>query len=116
MDDRTVFSTDDLPKRRLVVKATLATRSAINAEREIVILREQMVRQIAQKCVEHDDLVRIVPDGPFVSLTVDCIVLTTDELADLMRRQFHAGLEHARQFTRTWEPTAFTVQAGEVKP
>lgn len=94
----TIFSTDNLPKRRLIVQMTLANRFAAGAGREISAMREKVARQVAQKCVEFDDLVEITIDGPFIQVQADCIVMTQNELADLMRAQFRAGLDHARGF------------------
>jgi hypothetical protein len=94
----TIFSTDDLPKRRLYLKQTLANRNANDAGREISIMREQITKQIAQKCVENGELVSIVASDMFVAVVADCIILTTDELDALMRKQFRAGIDHARNF------------------
>lgn len=93
-----IFSIDDLPKRRLAIKSTLANRFASDVGREVVIMRDKIARQIAQKCAECDDLVTITPNGPFLEVRADCIIMTTDELAELMRKQFRSGIEHATHF------------------
>jgi adenylate kinase len=95
---RTVFNFDDLPKRNLYIKKTLTNLNAREVGQEISILREQIVKEVARKCAEHDGLVTISPSGVFVEVVADIIVLTSDEFADLMRRQFRDGLEHAHQF------------------
>ena len=100
----TIFNTDNLPKRRLVVQMTIANRFAAGAGREISAMREKIARQLAQKCVECDDLVEIVADDLFLKVQADCIIMTQNELADLMRAQFKAGLEHARGFMTTCYP------------
>lgn len=103
MQVHTVFNMDLLPNRRLIVQMTLANRFASNVGQEIIAIREKLAREIAQKCIECNDLVEIVPDGVFVKVQADCIVMTSEELADLMRKQFKAGLEHAHGFMPVYE-------------
>lgn len=111
----TVFNMDNLPNRRLIVQTTLANRFAANVGREIFSIRENLAREIAQKCIECDDLVQIVADGHFVKVQADCIVMTSDELAALMKKQFSAGLEHARGFMPTYESGALAAKPADKK-
>lgn len=92
------FSTDHLPKRRLSVTATIVERYAGSSNNEISMLKNEVERAIARACAKDNDLVKIGAANGYVQLSADCIVMTTDEFAKVMRDQFDAGMQHARRF------------------
>lgn len=114
MDDKhIVFDMDRLPKRNFRAQQIIANRYAVAVGQQIEQARYRLSRQIAELCVKHNDLVEIVTDGPFLKIQADCIVLTQEELADLMRKQFKAGLEHARGFMPVWESSALAAKPAQ---
>lgn len=98
---RTLFDSDETPSRRLVLKHTVVLDHRTNDE-ALRIVQEKMARRLAQTIMESEKFfkTRAYNDtGPtVVEYAADCIILTQDEYADLHRKIFREGVEHARYF------------------
>lgn len=98
-----VFNSDILAKlRRLNVKNTVALHAHESLGREISIVKERMARQIAQKIMESPEFFKQENGGQYVTYHANVIVLTDDELAQVLREQFRKGIDHASGFMPTY--------------
>lgn len=96
--DEPVFSSDGLPGRSLRVQRTLPA-NARDLGAQLHRARQDVIRETADRIGRDEHFVKLTPsDGVFVHLHVDCIVLTTDEYAELCREKFAQGLRHAQSF------------------
>lgn len=93
-----VFSTTDMPTKRLYVKASFALWNTTDLGRAISIGKQNMARQIAEMVVADDTFFKSQGDGLYVHYFANVIVMTDDELARIQREAFDAGLRHARGF------------------
>lgn len=100
-----VFDSNNLPARRLEARAVVAAETQ-NVGEAMVMMREDVIRQIARKLGEDRDLVKIDPARGFVSMRASVIVLTEDEYLLLCQEKFRQGVDHANWF-RPMEPPQF---------
>lgn len=95
--DKPVFSTDDLPGRLLRVHRTLPA-NVKDLGALLQHARQDVYREVAAVLARDECFVKLTPsDGNFVSLRVDCVVLTTDEYEALCRTKFLEGVGYARR-------------------
>lgn len=98
-DEHTVvFSSDDLPERRLQLTQVFVSRYRDLGE-AMALARRQMIQKLAHAIGEDDRFIKVVPDdGMTVALRADVVVVTTDELRALLLQKFKEGVNHATSF------------------
>lgn len=98
MQEHVIFSTEDLPKRRIGVRQVISNRMNENIGLQMQLTREKMFRMLSAQLAGDEQFVQMTATPDFVTLDIDCIVLTQDELRALMQAQFKAGIQHAQGF------------------
>ena len=99
-----ITSLDQLPERRIAVQTQLFVSRHLTNDREIAIVKERMAMQIARKILEKDDLFNtriedfVAWGHKVMYVEADCIILTQEEYANIMREKFSQGLQHAQGF------------------
>jgi len=93
-----IYSSEDLPPRRLQIQALHQCNTRLDYGSMIQMQKENMARRIAQVIVDEKKFYDISIENDLAKMRVDVMVLTQDEYADIMRKQFKAGLNHAAGF------------------
>lgn len=93
-----VFSVFDIPTSRLHIDTTVALHQG-DEGRVIHLAREQATKRLAAMISELPKALSVSTPMPgYCKVSADVIVLTSEEFADLMQRQFRAGVDHAQGF------------------
>ena len=97
-----VFDMNDLPERRLSVKAEIAIDHATDFGEVIRYTKETLAMQLAKKILDSESFFYERGDKAggmnFLTYGVDCVVLTAEELCDIKRESFKDGARHAQGY------------------
>lgn len=97
-----VFDINKLPERSLSVRKIVSPHMNMQVGDVIRIIKREMATQLATKIVESRSFFweRIFKEDGFnmVEYGADCIVMTTEEYAELKRESFKEGIKHAQGF------------------
>ncbi len=105
VNDWTVFSSNEMPKRLFRVNTTLAATDR-NIGRSLEMARRNMAMQIAEKIVSDREFFDMDSQrgDSFVRLRANAVVLTDEEWRVAMEEQFKRGMEAGRELC-SWPAT-----------
>lgn len=92
---KTIFDSENMPGRRFKANLTFENTFQIDGE-AVCAARSNIRNRIAQVCADDDDLVKITANANVINVSANCVILTEDELASLLEKQFSAGVEYER--------------------
>ena len=88
---------------RLSVNSQFAVHQHESFGEVLSVIKEQQARKLAQKIQIEKKFFDLKIDSGYGTLRSSIIVMTDQELADLLREQFRKGVDHAQGFMPTWE-------------
>ena len=89
------------------VKAEFAVGPRQSAGEITVMMRRKVSQAVTEKMLDRSDMFSIKIEKGYGEVAADIVALTHEELADLLRKQFRAGVAHASGFrpNEEWTPT-----------
>lgn len=67
------------------------------------LLRVEQSRKLALDIMSHRKFFELKIDRDYGTLRADIVVMTNQELADILREHFHKGVDHAQGYMPKWE-------------
>jgi hypothetical protein len=92
-----LFDSADCPFQHIHHSIEFAVRERETAEL-LSLTRGKVVRACAELIAAEDKYFSTQIKNGYGRTCVDVVVMTHDELAELMRKQFRAGIDHAQGF------------------
>ena len=88
---------------RYSVNTQFATHQHESFGELVSLIEEQQARNLAKKIISDQKFFDLKISSDYGSIRADIIVMTNQELADIMREYFRKGVDHAQGFMPRWE-------------